>query len=51
MKARYTVRQAKQKADCVFRSNHVFNRLVLRGTLPYDREAMLLHVENAIAQE
>lgn len=33
---------------CVIRSNHASNRLVLRGTLPQDRELMLEQVRRAI---
>ena len=35
----------------VLRSNHVSNRLVLRGTLPQDKEAMLNQVKQAMLQD
>ncbi len=38
---------AQCKKDCVLRSNHASNRLVLAGTLPYDRERLLTQVREA----
>ena len=39
---------AECEKPCVIRSNHASNRLVLRGTLPQDRDAMLEQVKRAI---
>lgn len=36
---------------CVIRSNHASNRLVLRGTLPQDRAAMLEQIERALSKK
>lgn len=36
---------------CVFRSNHVSNHVVLSGTLPQDRDRMILQVERAMLKE
>lgn len=32
------------KKDCVFRSNHASNHLILRGTLPKDKDKMIMQV-------
>ena len=37
--------------DCVIRSNHASNRLVLKGTLPQDRERLLWQVHRAMHDE
>lgn len=39
---------ARCEKPCVIRSNHASNRLILRGTLPQEREQMLAQVERAI---
>ncbi len=39
------------KKDCVIRSNHASNRLVLKGTLPQDRERLLDQVHRAMKDE
>ncbi|MDR1131590.1 MAG: B12-binding domain-containing radical SAM protein [Oscillospiraceae bacterium] len=39
------------KKDCVIRSNHASNRLVLRGTLPGDRARLLSQVRRAMTDE
>jgi len=39
------------KKDCVIRSNHASNRLVLRGTLPRDRDRLLDQVRRAKTDE
>ena len=36
------------KKECVFRSNHASNHLVLKGTLPQNRGQMLAQVERAL---
>lgn len=36
---------------CVFRSNHVSNHVVLSGTLPQDKNRMVLQVEKAMLNE
>ena len=36
-----------RKPECVFRSNHVSNALVLRGTFPEDKEALIAAVKRA----
>ncbi|PKM73185.1 MAG: radical SAM protein [Firmicutes bacterium HGW-Firmicutes-16] len=37
--------------DCVIRSNHASNRLVLKGTLPQDRERLLDQIHMAMKDE
>ncbi|MFB0920681.1 MAG: radical SAM protein [Oscillospiraceae bacterium] len=37
--------------DCVIRSNHASNRLVLKGTLPEDRDRLLEQVHRAMKDE
>ena len=37
--------------DCVIRSNHASNRLVLKGTLPQDRQRLLAQVHRAMSDE
>ena len=39
------------KKGCVIRSNHASNRLVLKGTLPQDRERLLEQVHRAMKDE
>ena len=39
------------KKDCVIRSNHASNRLVIKGTLPQDRERLLNQVHTAMHDE
>lgn len=39
------------KKDCVIRSNHASNRLVIKGTLPHDRERLLAQVHKAMHDE
>jgi len=39
------------KKDCVIRSNHASNRLVLKGTLPQDKERLLDQVHRAMKDE
>lgn len=45
---RLILENADCKTDCVLRSNHVSNSLVLRGTLPHDKQMLLQQVERAI---
>lgn len=42
---------AQCEKDCVLRSNHASNRLVLAGTLPHDRERLLAQVRDAKQNE
>jgi len=42
---------ANCEKDCVLRSNHASNRLVLKGTLPQDREKLLEQVHRAMKDE
>lgn len=42
---------ANCEKDCVMRSNHASNRLVLKGTLPQDKERLLLQVHSAMNDE
>lgn len=42
---------ANCEKDCVIRSNHASNRLVLRGTLPRDKERLLSQVHGAMSDE
>jgi len=42
---------ANCEKDCVLRSNHASNRLVLKGTLPQDRERLLEQVHRAMKDE
>jgi len=42
---------ANCEKDCVMRSNHASNRLVLRGTLPRDKERLLMQVHSAMKDE
>ncbi len=42
---------ANCEKDCVMRSNHASNRLVLRGTLPQDKERLLSQVRSAMKDE
>ena len=37
--------------ECVIRSNHASNRLVLKGTLPQDKERLLAQVYSAMHDE
>jgi radical SAM superfamily enzyme YgiQ (UPF0313 family) len=39
-----------QVTDCVFRSNHASNYLVLKGVLPGDKERLISEIEAAIAR-
>lgn len=39
------------KKDCVFRSNHASNHLVLSGTLPRDRDRMIMQVAQTMMSE
>ncbi|NLV85990.1 MAG: radical SAM protein [Clostridiales bacterium] len=45
------LKYADCKKDCVLRSNHNSNRLVLAGTLPHDRERLLAQVRQARVDE
>ena len=42
---------ANCEKDCVIRSNHASNRLVLKGTLPADRQRLLNQVNSAMKDE
>ena len=42
---------ANCEKNCVLRSNHASNRLVLKGTLPQDRERLLEQVHKAMKDE
>ena len=42
---------AECKKDCVIRSNHASNRLVIKGTLPQDRSRLLNQVHKAMNDE
>lgn len=43
--------QANCEKDCVIRSNHASNRLVLKGTLPKDTDRLLEQVHRAMQDE
>lgn len=45
------LQNANCEKDCVIRSNHASNRLVLKGTLPADKQRLLNQVQSAMKDE
>jgi len=47
---RVTIEHIEGVSDCVFRTNHASNYLPLAGTLPQDKERLLLTIDRALAE-
>ena len=47
---RVTIEHIEGASNCVFRTNHASNYLPLAGTLPQDKERLLLTIDRALAE-